>query len=579
MPKATAKQPSFVILDFARNDGRSQIYDLLRYDAEKPDFSIAGHLVSLLKSVPGLIVVLERDYVDDDHVAALSRFYRFRSLETKSRCNRLHLLELKLPSDAEPPSWSDLENSEYLGYIVLRPFPHVSFGRSLLSPGLLSRLLPSARIGCSAKYRAHLAGKPMDFIAAPWIQQDEMVSACASAAMFVCVQHLAHFLERGQRLFSTAAITDLATEVTLSTGRAMPSAGLDTGQMAYAFREMGYEPLIYSELERLNPFQANDIVHAYVSSGLPVLLSVFHPGSGWGHAIAVVGHVEAEPQKLRRIRLHADPEISPKGAPAETLTYALESSYCQSFIVQDDASGPFRELRFFDPNAPAVSPLLTQQLTAKIKYGITAEGVGVMQTLKDRFEEHRESYACAAVLRSVLSGDDLPVDDGEIYFLTSAIVPLPPKVTLDYRALLDKVADFIPRFTLFVSRDAANALQHRARLMESNRFKAHCREAFQKLPEISQRIVTHPMPKWIWVVEFSTPELRKKSEMLGMAIFDAAGIARAHHQEDLVLALTPLHLLLAFPDNPYVEGRDNLDDLSVQHSIAPPMQAFPALPR
>lgn len=544
MPNRTSPSPKFVVYDMRDDLARKRVYRLLNHDAERSNPSIAGHFIKMLDGVGNFYIVEESDYVDDDHMAALARFYRFRNLETKSRCRRLHLLSAETSPNA-PLTLDKLDGYRYLGYIVLRPFPHANFGRSLLSPRWLE---PKASIGCVATYRAHLAGKRFDFEAVPWIQQDQMVSACASAALFVCSQHLAHFLDRGQRLFSTAEITDLATTASLATGRAMPSGGLNTDQMAYAFREMGYDPQLYLETESISLFRANDLIHTYVSSGIPVVLSLLHPATGFGHAITVVGHRQRPIESSFENPVAF--EVKPDHPQSGLLTgqYSLESGICKSFVVQDDASGPFRTLELFDPSATVFSPLLQKWMNGSEDPDTNPEKSRV-----DLFQEYFASYGCGCLL----NGDDGNPGDVDLYFLLSLMVPLPPKVTLDAKALHDKTTELLGNFASVLDEEERTKIHRRTFLVESNRFKAHCRENFRDAHEVSNWIALHPMPKWIWVVEFSTIDLRSSGKIFGMAVIDAGGIASAHLQEDLVVLLAPRQIVLCTPENPDLEGEAN----------------------
>jgi hypothetical protein len=558
MPNSTPLSSKYLVHDMREPRAQERVYRLLNHDADRSNPSIAGHFIKMLGNIESFYIVEESDYVDDDHMAALARFYRFRNLETKSRCRRLHLL-MADAGHAAPLSLDRLDGYRYLGYIVLRPFPHANFGRSLLSPRWLE---PKATIGCVAMYRAHLAGKRFDFEAVPWIQQDQMVSACASAALFVCTQHLAHFLDRGQRLFSTAEITDLATTASLATGRAMPSGGLNTDQMAFAFREMGYEPQLYLETESITKFRANDLIHTYVSSGIPIVLSLLHPSTGYGHAITVVGHrqEDIEASSLDRIGFEVRPDSSQSSEIKGR--YSLESGFCKSFVVQDDASGPFRTLELFNPSAQVIPPLLQKWMNGSDDPDLHPE-----QSRVQIFQEFSASYGCGCLL----NGDDENPQDVDLYFLLSLMVPLPPKVTLDAKALQDKTTELLGNFASVVDEEQISNIHRRTFLIESNRFKTHCREKFDDPESISQRIALHPMPKWIWVVEFSTVSLRASERMLGMAVIDAGGIASAHFLEDLVVLLTQRQIFLFTPENPDLEGDANFAGRSALHEWESPL--------
>jgi hypothetical protein len=515
--------------EFAHPEGRPPLTEIL---AGSPSIELsqpAQRLLSLLLASDTATIVVEDSYVDVDHRAALSRFYRLRHFDTQARCKRLHFFAAPVALQ-DLDSLSNAQLNSYRGFVVIRPFAHATLGRSILS----HRLAPASHqpgltqyITCSATFSANLAGNRLECHGTPWLQQDRIVSACASAAMWVCTWHLGHFLGRGHRLFTTPEITDLSTEFNLSTGRAMPSGGLNVDQMSHGFRAMSYEPILVGEFSRPTPAVAAANVYAYIESGVPVLLSLQYPGDD-GHAIAVVGH-----------QLHYDEPYDPIPVSEsygdhskEKLYFRDASTFVPRFVIQDDAGGPFRYLQFLDPSGYDHHPGIQRRLLDK-KDPFTLE-----------FESFGDTYSCGAWI----SDDPASPSDGEFCFLTAILIPTPPRVTLAYDYATRKAESIVLRYKDQFASSLEEPVVLRSYLRESSRFKADCIPSSWSNPSFASALRRHPMPKWIWVTEVSDTPHHRESQIAGVILLDAAGVADADPTEDLVAVLSPSSLLLVYPD-------------------------------
>ena len=238
------------ILNLRTRSGRDE---LRRQVANHGDVSApAERLLSLIENRNYASAIVEPDYIDVDHHAALARFYRLRHRDTAARCVRVHLFESPV-ADVDELSQDQMDS--YRGFLVLRPFSHETLGRCILSGDLCEGLQEESYVTCKASYRIHLGGREILFSGTPWMQQDRMVAACASTAMWVATWHLGHYLGGEHRVYTTPEITELSTRFSLATGRSMPSGGLTTDQMSNGFHAMGYAPLMFGEWEAPTPEQ------------------------------------------------------------------------------------------------------------------------------------------------------------------------------------------------------------------------------------------------------------------------------------------------------------------------------------
>lgn len=516
---------AFVFLDLTTPGGRKELRRQVDcQDGARPGRSgltpPAERLLDLIETRGYSAAVLEHDYIDIDHRAALARFYRLRHRDTAARCVRVHLFEKPVDRTSLETGLQKDEIESYRGFLVLRPFSHETLGRCILSGDLL-RDQNRTYVTCKAPYSVNLAGHEIKFDGTPWMEQDGMVSACASAALWVIGWHLGHFFRGGHRLYTTPEITELATQYNLGTGRAMPSGGLNIDQMCHALHAMGYAPLLFGEYETLPADLAQSCVYTYVESGIPALLNLQFPLEG-GHAVALVGH---------RLEATARPEpfeFAPEGKLPLKLFDA--SQFASRFVAQDDAGGPFRLVEFLDRDAwvrnddPDLEILRNDR-----EFG-------------QDFDRLEAGFTCGVLF-------DRGTENRAFAFLGAILIPSPPRVTLGYREALTKAYALLIGFERTFRPLLKGPLVLRAYLRRSNAVKADCR-ATELNQEVKRRICWHPMPKWVWVAEITDlrGHRKNKAKIAGLILLDAAGHADAEPKEDLILLLTPQALVLGYPD-------------------------------
>jgi len=130
----------------------------------------------------------------------------------------------------------------------------------------------------------------------PFIEQDQQVSACATAAIWAA--SACCFDRLGLGYFSTTEITEIATSTDIKSGRSFPSEGLAVSQMLWALRTMGYDPLLYEDFDYES---AKHTIYTYVESGIPVICGIeLTEGK---HAITIIGHTYNIRQNLKKIQI------------------------------------------------------------------------------------------------------------------------------------------------------------------------------------------------------------------------------------------------------------------------------------
>ncbi len=135
-------------------------------------------------------LVVENDYTDGDYLDDFASYYVkcFRSYNR--RCKRLHFFGQKfaegefrqLVQGELPPSEEEALKTSYLGFVVARPLPEAIIGRTLLAtypPDGSRRNYPCTRV-----YRANLFGVELSVMSLPFQEQDSVLAACATVALW-----------------------------------------------------------------------------------------------------------------------------------------------------------------------------------------------------------------------------------------------------------------------------------------------------------------------------------------------------------------------------------------------------------
>ena len=203
----------------------------------------SARLLAILSAAGCRTVVEESEYIDSDFRDSYNRFYYLQHRDTPRRCQRLHFFStIVTPRDLGIiPAKAAFS---YLGFAVVRPLPDHRFGRTLLATSVAQSMFGNCYPGeelfltCAASHTVNLAGNQLGLHGTPWMQQDKLVATCASVSIWTANWHMSNRFPRDFRKFTIARITDLAVQFNMSTGRAMPSAGLTIEQIILALQSL-----------------------------------------------------------------------------------------------------------------------------------------------------------------------------------------------------------------------------------------------------------------------------------------------------------------------------------------------------
>jgi hypothetical protein len=462
-------------------------------------------------------VVLEKEYIDLDFRKGYSRFHYMRHFDTPRRCKRLHFFGRRLNRD-HLLRRTHLLQGQYLGYSVLRPMETYRIGRSVLSGELMptAKHLGESYLTCKATFPVSLAGTNLTVKGSPYMEQDTLVSACASAALWMSSWYMAHRYPPEFKAFFTSEITDLATKYLL-TGRAMPSVGLTIEQMLEALRQMGFQPL---SMPIHDARQAKHDIYNYVESEIPVILAILLK-NGDGHAITIVGHTFDK---------NVTPPFEELHAARLSLGYCFSSEFVPGFVVHDDSGGPYRALELVDPDIAKDEGFVSPERAEKAKVNSRVFAV---------IDRGSPSEVVAEIF--------------------AAIAPLPEVVTLPGASAETRSLAFLEQWWRFSpSRRGYRGAPMQARaivrtfLQLSNELKHRMTEALAGSASLRSRMKSHLFARWVWVTEVSEYESFLGDELaLGQIVQDSAGHPLAGEDFDLIYAQVPSLALLTYPDGGY----------------------------
>lgn len=284
--------------------------------------------------------VVQRRVQDPDFLAEYNAYYSRQFSDVTRHCARVHLFAAAPKDGQSVLQYLDGHDTaaSYLGFVTLRPVAATPVGASILR-------IPAdvGFIRCADEFPVNLAGHKLELTGVPFMQQDNAVGTCAQASIWMALRTMRK--REGDRAHDPAQITGAATRYSIS-GRILPNRkGLTQPQVVEAIRAAGYSPhpihfalggdfTLGSRLDANQLSNARRVLHAYVESGIPVLL-ILYPGSG-GHAVVIIGHT-----------------FSPKPAHKDELAFSLQAgavqithtvSWVPEFVIHNDNSGPYLPL-------------------------------------------------------------------------------------------------------------------------------------------------------------------------------------------------------------------------------------------
>jgi hypothetical protein len=307
--------------------GHRQSYALHRYLAGLP--------------TPPQTIVTEERYVDSDYLADYGAFYGSVFTAFDRFCRRVHFFSSAFELDeferfilatgTQREADHNSLNAVYLGFTVVRPLPQAFIGRTIIRVDATAS--PLRKFTAVIQTHVNLFGIELTLPdSLPFQQQDNVVSACASVALWSAFHKTADLF--GTPRPRPAEITRTATANTLDEARSFPSRALTTAQICDAIRANGLDFERYSVTRGSNRILS--FSRAYLKAGLPVILAVRLPDESY-HAVTAVGY-EVSPLTEHQFETEQLREAPP------SVGQRIRSLFCQ-----DDNIGPFTRYEICTP--------------------------------------------------------------------------------------------------------------------------------------------------------------------------------------------------------------------------------------
>lgn len=300
----------------------------------------AIYLSNYLSALEAKSIVVENRYIDGDYLEDFSSYYVRCFQDYNRRCKRLHFFyidfdEKKLRKYIIEGTVEELKalNDHYLGFVVVRPLPDAIIGRTIL------KTYPSdsdrRNYTVTKSYSANLFGISLTVISLAFQEQDTVLAACATVALWSAFQMTSHLF--GGLAPRPAEITRIANGV-VAQARPIPSHGLEIRQVIHAIRSLGLEP----EIIRASPdVPLISIAYSYLKMKLPVLLVISIEGKADWHAITIAGYSIRKERKNQQEVASGEKSIPMVGLRID------------EFYAHDDQVGPFSRLKVKPGNASA----------------------------------------------------------------------------------------------------------------------------------------------------------------------------------------------------------------------------------
>lgn len=294
-------------------------------------------------------IVVEYDYIDHDFLEDYAAYY-VRCFEPYQKLTRrVHFFTTHFTgedfehflSKEETGLTIDILQNSYVGFVVLKHLPNTVVGRTCLKTYGSDdgrREFPILR-----EYKANLFGTTLKIETLAFQEQDTVVAACATSALWSCFQGTGKLFQHA--IPSPVEITKAATEhipenIPAVNTRPFPNDGLTAAQMAISVREVGLEPFVIGAKKH---HILKSTLYAYLKAKMPSILAVGlcdEDAKGedilpiGGHAIAVTGFSLG----------HDSPVPEPNSG------FLLKSSRIDKIYAHDDQIGPFARMECSSEN-------------------------------------------------------------------------------------------------------------------------------------------------------------------------------------------------------------------------------------
>lgn len=336
----TDSLPSVSVLPLAAPEDWEQLAEtILGSTAESP----GRQILRRLEKGGVVCAVVESDYIDRDFLEEYAGFYASVFTQYGRHTRRIHFFTgaiasnttiLSLPGVVEKLA----KEEKYRGFMVTRPVKDSPVGRTIVN-GMCQKTKLQSVLEVRSVFETHLLGARLAVNSVPFVQQDNRMSACAQAALWICARHF-NSRHGGPWKSAIAINADASTPVDEVIAQSLPAGagGLGTKNIVRGFRALDKQPFAYAAThfhDKTKPpewpqtLRPESVLVRYVRSRIPVIVAL----RSWtekntdGHAVVAVGCT-------------FDPDVVlPKPKTGEKPLRHDWSVFSTHFLVQDDQRG------------------------------------------------------------------------------------------------------------------------------------------------------------------------------------------------------------------------------------------------
>ena len=325
-------------------------------------------------------IVIEDQYTSRSYLLDYSNYYSTCFADYEKLCKRVHFFSTKIN---EEDFFNRIFNNDkdflqesYLGFIVVKPLPLAKVGATILKT--YANTTTGRHFPATKRYEINLLGVSLYIDSLAFIEQDKVVGACASSALWSTFQKTSSLFQTS--LPSPSDITKSAKNLFLKSGRIFPNEGLDYYQIGKAIESVG----LVSELRNSKALKDNkwlkSFIYAYNKIGLPVLLGIEIQGVGL-HLISIVGYREAATTPLTKIG-KKDVAKTPKKE------ISIKANDITRFYAHDDQIGPFSRIGFSTDKKFEIETSWVDKITGeKINAAVHSVIVPLSHKIRITFED------------------------------------------------------------------------------------------------------------------------------------------------------------------------------------------------
>lgn len=276
------------------------------------------NIVTQLKICGANTIICEREYIDRDFSEDYTNYYVQGFKNYRGSCARLHFFKEKFSHEDFSKILFETKVNDskilklqetYLGFIVIKPLPFTFLGRTCIKK--------PDHVKISRKYPVNLFGIALEIETIAFQEQDRVVSACATTAVWSLLHALPEI--HNKQVPSPSAITLAAIGAPMQNVNGFPNAGLNSTQITFALESLKLRQHSFEikdfDLKIDREFFV-EFISTYLHSKIPVFIgaqvykkipSLQGDGFVWkgDHAVVLIGF-EQDEQGRFCITLHDD---------------------------------------------------------------------------------------------------------------------------------------------------------------------------------------------------------------------------------------------------------------------------------